>query len=720
MESSPSTLFCRSVSFELELTVLDQIIIAPTNSQPSLLNNCREQREEEPSCPTIIEVEKEDQQSSQILLPKREEDEPELIITNHTNKKSSSSDYHFRDLLINQLKFYASWYLLEITSPPPLPLPLPSKEGNVGSEGEDADVGVPLSLPPPPLHQQNNGVIKIRGIAISKNKKPSRWTGLVSLLAAEHHHHHEHQQQNFLIGEGSFVKEINMKNLKSLFTKLLYSSSISSSRAAAAAVVRQKRSSSSSSSSNRRSVIDEIIRNSSTSTSSSSIEEGRRCELVESEDISSRPDFCVDDYFSSFSSSSSANPSTSQNKEKKLTVSIVDNLSLQDLIELKGAENLNAADICLFAKTKRLLEEEHQRVREEQYRLQQMRDKIFTGYKWPAHLDGINDKRYQKLYQWFKTYCDLPPLPPSKQGEEDFLLENNLLVTKGSTPLNRKKGLILFSKERRLGKSRFATSLVEDNPNWYIHCKGNFNKEAFINKPEAKLLIIDDFVYQESKHREIFKALISSEPTTIREAYMNYQFDHGLPTIICTNDGKFVKMASKSIYFKNDAYFTKIKEYMGPPNSRKSADEEDDTIVQGNPDFWTYLEEEEEEEDNNNDAANNSTTMKSQNKRKRGSGNIKNGDIDCWRGDDEHQQHQQNIRGKKSAAHIATQPLLLQQLLLMEKKQPPPPQLYLSSSGISPNMIYPTTTELMSGTEAVGSSKREFSPPLMSRLLNNQ
>ena len=244
MESSPSTLFCRSVSFELELTVLDPIIIAPTNSLLLLNNNCREQREAEPSsCPTIIEVEKEDQQSSQILIPKREEDEPEL---NHTNKKSSSSsDYHFRDLLINQLKFYASWYLLEITSPPLLTLPLTSTEANVGSEGEDADGGVLLSsLHPPPLlhHQQNNGVIKIRGIAISKNKKPSRWTGLVSLLAADHEH-----PQNFLIGEGSFVKEINMKNLKSLFTKLLYSSSPLSSSTTAAAAVRQKRSSSSSS-----------------------------------------------------------------------------------------------------------------------------------------------------------------------------------------------------------------------------------------------------------------------------------------------------------------------------------------------------------------------------------------------------------------------------------------------------------------------------------------
>jgi hypothetical protein len=350
-------------------------------------------------------------------------------------------------------------------------------------------------------------------------------------------------------------------------------------------------------------------------------------EIVESEDVSSRPVCCVDDYFStspaasasaefsvdrSASSSSRGRQSQSHKIQKKnqLTVSIVDNLSLKDLIDLKGPENLNASDLCLFAKTKKILEEEHKRVQEKEALMRQMRDKVFTGYKWPAHLDGINDERYQTLYQWFKTYCCLTTINHNndphalvKEGDDIFSNNNSAEeeapatnnICKDDSVLKRKKGLILFSKERRLGKSRFATGLVEDNPNWYIHCKGNFNKEAFIKKPEAKLLIIDDFVYQESKHREIFKALISSEPTTIREAYMNYQFDHGLPTIICTNDEKFVKMASKSIYFKNDAYFTRIKEYMGPPNSNPYPGDNfsADDVVHGNKDFWEYFEEEE-------------------------------------------------------------------------------------------------------------------------------
>jgi hypothetical protein len=107
-------------------------------------------------------------------------------------------------------------------------------------------------------------------------------------------------------------------------------------------------------------------------------------------------------------------------------VSIVDNLSLKDLIDLKGPENLNASDLCLFAKTKKILEEEHQRVQEEEALLRQMRDKIFTGYKWPTHLDGINDERYQTLYQWFKTYC-------TPNNDDYYLKEEDPIINPEAT-----------------------------------------------------------------------------------------------------------------------------------------------------------------------------------------------------------------------------------------------------------------------------------------------
>ena len=45
-------------------------------------------------------------------------------------------------------------------------------------------------------------------------------------------------------------------------------------------------------------------------------------------------------------------------------------------------------------------------------------------------------------------------------------------------------------------------------------------------------------VYVESKDREMWKALVTGEPTSIREAYCNEEFKHGLPTIITTNNYK--------------------------------------------------------------------------------------------------------------------------------------------------------------------------------------
>jgi hypothetical protein len=647
------SLLCRNISFELALA------INPSKNEP-------------PQSTLLVE-------KGELVEEDHEKSLPLPFQSQQPSADVRKEQHLFRDLLIKQLKFYANWYLLEIASHEEESLSL--MEENVAA--------TPLLQP--------RVLLKIRGIATSKNKKPSRWTGLLSLLTTSYpdgYYYYQDSSSSSLsllplglrVNPSSFcahtshnnhnnviIREINMKTLKSLFTELL---SI------------QKR----------------AKRNNSSN------------EIVESEDVSARPVCCIDDYFYPIIPTEGddhhhENKSVSRRRgqvggggtsQKKLTVSIVDNLSLKDLIDLKGPENLNASDLCLFAKTKKILEEEHQRVREEEALLIQMRDKIFTGYKWPTHLDGINDERYQTLYQWFKTYCTpnsdddglkgyINPEAPAAaattgpEEEEDTTMNINHRGLKSlknnnnnnNGVLQRKKGLILFSKERRLGKSRFATALVEDNPHWYIHCKGNFNKEAFIKKPEAKLLIIDDFVYQESKHREIFKALISSEPTTIREAYMNYQFDHGLPTIICTNDRKFVDMASKSIYFKNDAYFTRIKEYMGPPNS--NPDKDDDGIVHANKDFWEYLEEEEEEE--SEEANNGGGETKRKNLMTTGSDNNRN----TW----------SNL-------------LHQQQLLLLMKKQQQLSQFSKSNHCPQPNNILESSLV----------TRRELSPPLMSRLVS--
>ena len=94
----------------------------------------------------------------------------------------------------------------------------------------------------------------------------------------------------------------------------------------------------------------------------------------------------------------------------------------------------------------------------------------------------------------------------------------------------------------------------------------------------------------------VFSSIVAKEEeplfTTDKQRVLRWRLKN-IKVLDIKNDEKFVKMASKSIYFKNDAYFTRIKEYMGPPNSNP---DKDDDVIHANTDFWEYLEEEEEEE----------------------------------------------------------------------------------------------------------------------------
>jgi hypothetical protein len=76
-------------------------------------------------------------------------------------------------------------------------------------------------------------------------------------------------------------------------------------------------------------------------------------------------------------------------------------------------------------------------------------------------------------------------------------------------------------------------------------------------------------IFTKIRHHECFKALVTSEPTGIRDAYLNIQFKHGLPTIICTNDTKFYEYLLKSPDFQNDCMFSDVSgQYLGPPHIR--------------------------------------------------------------------------------------------------------------------------------------------------------
>ena len=126
----------------------------------------------------------------------------------------------------------------------------------------------------------------------------------------------------------------------------------------------------------------------------------------------------------------------------------------------------------------------------------------------------------------------------------------------------RRKALVLFSKERAMGKTTFAKMLVKNNDDGYIICRNNFNALDF-NKPNAQLLILDDLMFI-NKQVEMWKALVSSEKTAIRDAYCNVDFAHGMATIITTNNyAMFTYMMGLDI-FKYECYFHWVKEYLGP------------------------------------------------------------------------------------------------------------------------------------------------------------
>jgi hypothetical protein len=177
--------------------------------------------------------------------------------------------------------------------------------------------------------------------------------------------------------------------------------------------------------------------------------------------------------------------------------------------------DLSAAEFLLFEKSKKVVDQALLRALNN--------EEEFLGYQWPPHMDR---QQHSLIWSWFQRYCCCDPegLPSDEQLSSSFNKKNQQSFLKQQQ--RRKKALVLFSEKRGLGKTTFATSLVYGQEKWYIHCKEAFNPVDF-DKPDAKLLLIDDFTYNDSKQREMFKALMSSEPTTIREAYTNKKFKHG-------------------------------------------------------------------------------------------------------------------------------------------------------------------------------------------------
>lgn len=145
--------------------------------------------------------------------------------------------------------------------------------------------------------------------------------------------------------------------------------------------------------------------------------------------------------------------------------------------------------------------------------------------------------------EWFKTYC----------------LGNVL----------RKKALCLYSKQRALGKTTFARSLVND-PGYILEYNHLFTDQKIQQrKDQLKLLLLDDVIINRS-NIQTWRSLIAGEKTTIRGLYLAETYDLNLPCIITTNDLEIVTRFVLDSTFNTQVISVEIDSYIGPPETKRN------------------------------------------------------------------------------------------------------------------------------------------------------
>ena len=158
-------------------------------------------------------------------------------------------------------------------------------------------------------------------------------------------------------------------------------------------------------------------------------------------------------------------------------------------------------------------------------------------WKYPEHLKG----KYPLVEEWFYGHC----------------VKDGLL---------RRKGLCLYSKTRAIGKTLFAESLASD-PLFVVTFRGTFLAEAVKDKT-PKIVILDDMVHYDQKTKQMWKQLVTGQPSSIRDAYIHFNWEYRIPCVITTNDiGLYANLQLDSD-FKTSLYFQEIVEFMGPPGSK--------------------------------------------------------------------------------------------------------------------------------------------------------
>lgn len=176
--------------------------------------------------------------------------------------------------------------------------------------------------------------------------------------------------------------------------------------------------------------------------------------------------------------------------------------------------------------------------------------------------------------------CD--PLPEFKWGDFSYLKEftipmGNMRV--GFYPIfkkwfdencvanpERKIALCLYSAKRGLGKTMFARNMV-NNKGYLLEYNNTFDERGLTTEEPYKLLLLDDMKDIDSKNVQMWRSLVASQKTTIRDAYCNEIYDLGLPCVITTNSVKMITRFTKDPLFYTQVITIEIDSYMGPPGT---------------------------------------------------------------------------------------------------------------------------------------------------------
>lgn len=175
-------------------------------------------------------------------------------------------------------------------------------------------------------------------------------------------------------------------------------------------------------------------------------------------------------------------------------------------------------------------------------------DKFFSSSRplepewvYPFHLKG----KYPIMEDWFNRNC----------------LDVNV---------GRRKALLIYSKNRAMGKSMFARSLIGGREANIITFRGTFTETAYKSATNPKLLLLDDMSHWTSNNKETWKALCSGEPTSIRDCHVNFLFAYSLPCIITSNNESLFASLRNSSEFNTQVTFVElgVDDFLGPVDSR--------------------------------------------------------------------------------------------------------------------------------------------------------